>query len=148
MAKTSDEQSYLTEADGLVFLIEEVPRKLRRVFDASTAKFGLTRTQWRALAYIFRTPGLTQTELAKCLELERASVGHVIDQLEKADYVERRAVEGNRRVWTLHLRPKAIGILPALRAEADVVYERLLAGISANDIASFKRLLASTSANL
>ncbi|MCB2075431.1 MarR family winged helix-turn-helix transcriptional regulator [Novosphingobium sp. FKTRR1] len=148
MAKTSDEQSYLTEADGLVFLIEEVPRKLRRVFDASTAKFGLTRTQWRALAYIFRTPGLTQTELAKCLELERASVGHVIDQLEKADYVERRAVEGNRRVWTLHLRPKAIGILPALRAEADVVYERLLAGISANDIASFKRLLASMSANL
>ena len=148
MAKTSDEQSYLTEADGLVFLIEEVPRKLRRVFDASTAKFGLTRTQWRALAYIFRTPGLTQTELAKCLELERASVGHVIDQLEKADYVERRAVEGNRRGWTLHLRPKAIGILPALRAEADVVYERLLAGISANDIASFKRLLASMSANL
>ena len=148
MAKTSDEQSYLTEADGLVFLIEEVPRKLRRVFDASTAKFGLARTQWRALAYIFRTPGLTQTELAKCLELERASVGHVIDQLEKADYVERRAVEGNRRVWTLHLRPKAIGILPALRAEADVVYERLLAGISANDIASFKRLLASMSANL
>jgi DNA-binding MarR family transcriptional regulator len=148
MAKTSDEQSYLTEADGLVFLIEEVPRKLRRVFDASTAKFGLTRTQWRALAYIFRTPGLTQTELARCLELERASVGHVIDQLEKADYVERRAVEGNRRVWTLHLRPKAIGILPALRAEADVVYERLLAGISANDIATFKRLLASMSANL
>ena len=148
MAKTSDEQSYLTEADGLVFLIEEVPRKLRRVFDASTAKFGLTRTQWRALAYIFRTPGLTQTELAKCLELERASVGHVIDQLEKADYVERRAVDGNRRVWTLQLRPRAIGILPALRAEADVVYERLLAGISANDIASFKRLLASMSANL
>jgi DNA-binding MarR family transcriptional regulator len=65
-----------------------------------------------------------------------------------AGYVERRALEGNRRVWTLHLRPKAIGILPALRAEADVVYERLLAGISANDIASFKRLLASMSANL
>jgi DNA-binding XRE family transcriptional regulator len=92
MAKTSDQQSYLTEADGLVFLIEEVPRKLRRVFDASTAKFGLTRTQWRALAYIFRTPGLTQTELAKCLELERASVGHVIDQLEKADYTSSAAL--------------------------------------------------------
>ena len=59
MANTSDQQSYLTEADGLVFLVEEVPRKLRRVFESSTAKFGLTRTQWRALAYIFRTPGLT-----------------------------------------------------------------------------------------
>jgi hypothetical protein len=51
MTDTSEPHSYLTDADGLVFLIEEVPRKLRRVFDASTAKFGLTRTQWRALAY-------------------------------------------------------------------------------------------------
>jgi MarR family transcriptional regulator for hemolysin len=78
-----------------VFLIEEVPRKLRRVFDASTAKFGLTRTQWRALAYIFRTPGLTQTELAKCLELERASVGHIIDQLRKGGLC--RAPRGRRQ---------------------------------------------------
>lgn len=148
MTDTSEPHSYLTDADGLVFLIEEVPRKLRRVFDASTAKFGLTRTQWRALAYIFRTPGLTQTELAKCLELERASVGHIIDQLQKADYVERRAVEGNRRVWTLHIRPKAVSILASLRAEADVVYAKLLAGINSGDIATYKRVLAMMSANL
>ena len=43
---------------------------------------------------------------------------------------------------------KAIGILPALRAEADVVYERLLAGISGDEVAVFKRLLATMSANL
>lgn len=148
MVNQSDLHSYVTDADELVFLVEEVPHKLRRLFDASTAKFGLTRTQWRALAYIFRTPGLTQTELAKCLELERASVGHVIDQLEKADYVERRAVEGNRRVWTLHLLPKTIGILPALRTEADAIYARLLAGIPADEVATVKRLLAAMSANL
>ncbi len=148
MANMSDQQSYVTDADELVFLVEEVPRKLRRLFDASTAKFGLTRTQWRALAYIFRTPGLTQTELAKCLELERASVGHVIDQLERAEYVERRAVQGNRRVWTLHLLPRAVAILPALRDEADAIYARLLAGVSAEEVATVKRLLAAMSANL
>ena len=139
---------YMTDTDQLVFLIEEVPRKLRRLFDAATAKFGLTRTQWRALAYIFRTPGLTQTELAKCLELERASVGHVIDQQENADYVERRAVEGNRRVWTLHLQPKAVNILPSLREEADAIYGRLLAGVSIDEIATVRLLLGAMSANL
>ncbi|PKB13660.1 DNA-binding MarR family transcriptional regulator [Novosphingobium kunmingense] len=139
---------FVSELDELVFLVEEVPRKLRRVFDASNARLRLNRSQWRTLAYIFRTPGLTQTELAKCLELERASVGHVIDQLEKADFVERRAVEGNRRVWTLHLRPKAIGILPTLRVEADLVYKRLLQGISVDEVVICKRLLAAMSANL
>jgi len=148
MAQDPQPQPYVTQTDELVFLVEEVPRKLRRLFDASTARFGLTRTQWRALAYIFRTPGLTQTELARCLELERASVGHVIDQLEKAEYVERRAVEGNRRVWTLHLQPKAVDILPSLRAEADTIYTRLLAGVSADEIATLRRLLGAMSANL
>ena len=148
MAKISPPRSYATDADELVFLVEEVPRKLRRLFDASTAKFDLTRTQWRALAYIFRTPGLTQTELAKCLELERASVGHVVDQLESANYVERRAIEGNRRVWTLHLLPKAIGLLPSLRSEADAIYARLLAGVGEREVATVRRLLAAMSANL
>lgn len=148
MTEDVSAQSFISELDELVFLIEEVPRKLRRVFDNSNARLKLSRSQWRALAYIFRTPGLTQTELAKCLELERASVGHVIDQLEKAGYVERRAVEGNRRVWTLHLLPKAIGILPSLRAEADAVYARLLAGVPLGEVAAVKRLLAAMSANL
>jgi MarR family transcriptional regulator, transcriptional regulator for hemolysin len=143
-----DQDSYVTETDEIVFLVEEVPRKLRKLFDASTAKFGLSRSQWRALAYIFRSPGLTQTELAKCLELERASVGHVIDQLEKAEYVERRSVEGNRRVWTLHLLPRAIEILPSLRSEADAIYARLLSGISKAEFAAVKTLLATMSRNL
>jgi len=148
MAIEINQDGYVTETDEIVFLVEEVPRKLRRLFDASTAKFGLTRTQWRALAYIFRAPGLTQTELAKCLELERASVGHVIDQLEKANYVERRAIEGNRRIWTLHLRQGAIEILPMLRSEADAIYSRLLSGISDAEFASIKNYLSIMSNNI
>jgi DNA-binding MarR family transcriptional regulator len=141
-------ESYLSATDEFVFLLEEVPRKLRRLFDAATARFGLTRTQWRALAYIFRTPGMTQTELAKCLELERASVGHVIDQLEKLAFAERRAVAGNRRVWELHLMPNAIDILPQLRAEADTIYARLLRSVSTEEMGAMQTLLAKMSYNL
>ncbi|WP_370271863.1 MarR family winged helix-turn-helix transcriptional regulator [Hyphomonas atlantica] len=142
------QDSYVTEADEIVFLVEEVPRKLRKVFDASTAKFGLSRTQWRAIAYLYRSPGLTQTELARHLDLERASVGHVIDQLEEAHFVERRSIEGNRRVWSLHLLPKAIEILPSLRLEADAIYTQLLTGISATELATVKNLLVKLSGNL
>lgn len=141
-------ESYLTESDEFVFLVEEVPRKLRRLFDASTARFGLTRTQWRALVYIFRTPGMTQTDLAKCLELERPSVGHVVDQLEEMAFAERRAVEGNRRIWELHLMPKAIEILPQLRTEADKIYARLLRSISPIEMCVMRALLAKMSDNL
>ena len=144
----SPAKSLLTASDEFVFLIEEVPRKLRRKFDASTARFGLTRTQWRALVYIYRTPGMTQTDLSKCLELERASVGHVVDQLERMVLAERRAAKGDRRVWELHLLPRAIEILPQLRAEADMIYARLLHMISPTEIRAMRSLLTKMSGNL
>jgi MarR family transcriptional regulator for hemolysin len=72
----------------------------------------------------------------------------VIDQLERAHFVERRSIEGNRRVWNLHLLPKAIEILPSLRLEADTIYTQLLSGISATKLDTIKTLLVKMSGNL
>ena len=44
--------SFLTDTDRLFFLMEEVTRRLRRTADSSVEQFGLTRTQWRILAYL------------------------------------------------------------------------------------------------
>lgn len=140
--------AFLTDQDRLVFLLEELTRRLRRTFDTSLEQFGLTRTQWRALAYLYRTPGMTQTELAGQLELERASIGQAIDRLENLGLVERRSVEDDRRVWQVHLQPAAIDLLPKMRVEADQVYERLLEGIKDEDLEAFKSTLATMQRNL
>jgi len=139
---------FLPDSDEFVFLMEEVSRKLRRRFDAAMARFELTRTQWRALAYIYRTPGITQTDLAKCLELERASVGHVVDQLEKMAFVQRRAAQCDRRIWELHLMSRAIEVLPQLRVEADRIYGLLLHTVSPAEIRMMRSSLAKMSGNL
>jgi DNA-binding MarR family transcriptional regulator len=128
--------------------MEEVTRRLRRTFDTSFEQFGLTRTQWRALAYLYRTPGMTQTELARELELERASVGQAIDRLEELSLVERRSAVNDRRVWHIHLMPAAVELLPKLRAEADAVYGRLLAGTDIDELDRLSALLATMQDNL
>lgn len=140
--------SFLTDTDRVVFLMEEVTRRLRRTFDASVEQFGLTRTQWRALAYLYRTPGMTQTELARKLELERAGVGQAIDKLEGLGLVERRSAKDDRRVWRIHLLPAAIDLLPQLRKEADAVYDQLLKGIPAQDIRILQEVINAMQANL
>ncbi len=128
--ETAQSTSYLTEIDELAFLLEEVPRRLRQVFDEAFKRFGLTRTQWRTLGYVFRSEGLSQTELAQFMEMERASIGQTIDRLEKLNYVERRKLDGDRRVWKIYLLPEALALLPKLRQEADAVYEGMLRGIA------------------
>ena len=140
--------AFLTDQDRLVFLLEELTRRLRRTFDTSVEQFGLTRTQWRALAYLYRTPGMTQTELAGQLELERASIGQAIDRLEHLGLVERRSAKNDRRVWQVHLQPAAIDLLPKMRVEADQIYARLLEGIKGEDLEAFKSTLTTMQRNL
>ncbi len=144
----SAKKSALTREDEFAFLIEEVLRKLRRSFDEALDRFGLSRSQWRALFYLFVTPGMTQTELARRLELERASVGSAVDRLESLGLLERRALPGDRRVWTLHLSRKALAILPELRREADGIYAAMVGGIAGSELKAARSVLRRMSDNL
>ena len=91
---------------------------------------------------------MTQTELARKLELERAGVGQAIDKLEDLGLVERRSAKDDRRVWKIHLLPAAIDLLPQLRKEADAVYDQLLKGIPARDIRTLQEVINAMQANL
>ena len=91
---------------------------------------------------------MTQTELAKCLELERATIGLTIDRLEKLEFVERRPAEKDRRVWRIFLRQKAIDIIPELRQEASSVYQIMFKGISKADVATLRSTMEKMARNL
>ncbi len=58
----------------------------------------------------------TQTELADTLEVERISVGRMVDRLVDNGLVERRNDPADRRVWRLHLLPSAYEIVNKLAA--------------------------------
>ncbi len=84
------------------YLLQDVTLLLRKHFDRRAARFGLTRAQWRALKCLHLRPGIRQSELAEFLEMEAIAVGRVIDRLQAAGFVERRADPSDRRCWRLH----------------------------------------------
>ena len=131
----------VTPEDEVAFLMEEISRTLRRAFERWIQATGLSRTQWRIIVYVLRTQGMTQTELARALELERATVGQAIDRLEERGFVERRVCESDRRVWRVHASGAAKGLVPRLRAEADALYDAMWAGTSRHEFETFQLLL-------
>jgi len=138
----------MTQKDLLSFRLEEVPRLLHRVIDAQFEKLGLSTTQWRLLAYVFRDEGLTQTELASCLELERATVGQAIDKMEARDLVARERNANDRRVWRIVPTRKAREMVPRLREIADRIHRQTFAGIGQAEFRQLETLLTRISANL
>lgn len=89
----------------LGYLIHDVSRLRRVEFDRELAPLGITRSQWWVLAFISRNDGLPQTQLAIELDVGKVALGSLIDRLQAAGFVERRADGKDRRVKRVFLTP-------------------------------------------
>ena len=70
---------------------------------------------------LYAKEGVTQSELADLMELEKLTLGRLLDRLEEKEWVERRADELDRRVNRLFLTDKVHDELRALRNTAAIV---------------------------
>ena len=140
----------MNQADNrsFAYLLLDVTRLLRKHFDRRAAPLGLTRSQWRALKAIHRHPGVSQAELADLLELEPIPVGRVIDRLQQAGFVERRADPKDRRRWCLHHTDKANAVIDEMETIASVLRDDALKGVAAADYERFVRTLEHLKGNL
>jgi DNA-binding MarR family transcriptional regulator len=93
--------------DYIGVVISDVARLLRTEFDRRVRKLGITRSQWLVLTRLHRNPGASHSELADMLEVEKATVGRMVDRLEANGWVERRSEPDDRRVKRVYLTKEA-----------------------------------------
>ena len=137
----------VTDDDRILFLMDEISRGARRVYDARVAKIGLNQTQWRIIGQLLRGPALTQAEIAKKLELEAATIGQAVAGLCARGLMERLRAEKDRRAWQLILTEQLDCLLPELRSSADRLHDLLWRDIAADEKRTLQHLLARISAN-
>ncbi len=124
------------------YVLSDVARLIRTVFDRRVRDIGLTRAQWLVLTRLYRRPGASQTELADMLEIDRASAGRMIDRMQKNGWVERRADSGDRRINRLHLTAEARRAHKGMWAIAEATVDDALAPLSRSERDQFTRLAA------
>lgn len=132
----------------LGFILNDTARLLRKRFEQRARHLGLTRAQWQALAYLARNEGIQQSALADILELEPITIGRILDRLEAAELIERRRHAADRRVWLLHLKPKAHALIKDMFDIGDATRAEALAGVSEEDRETLTRILIRMKANL
>ena len=126
--------SYYMEdmSDDVGFLLSDAARLLRRSFDERARVMGVTRPQWRVLALLKRFDGSTQVTVADMLDVEPITLGRMVDRLQDAGLVERRADPADRRSWRLHLTSEGEQKIEALRPTALALFDDALAGLDAD----------------
>ena len=101
------------------FLIHDVSRLRRVVVDRSLKPLGITRSQWWVLAFLSRRDGMTQTALAADLDLTTVAIGGLLDRMEDAGFVERRADRNDGRARRVYLTRAGAKMVNTIRERVE-----------------------------
>ncbi len=105
------------------FLIHDVARLMRTLHDRRMAPLGLTRSQWWVINHLYFHAGISQTELAGLLDIEKATLGRLLDRMETKGWVTRRQDETDKRAKRVYLGDKAQETLQVMRDLAAMTRE-------------------------
>ena len=130
------------------FLISDVSRLLRRVYDRRVEPLGLTRSQWRVLVHVYRREGVTQTALAQVLEIEKPTLGKLVDRLEQKGWVERRVEERDQRARRLVITEQARPLIDQMEELAEAVHADALDGVADDETDQLHDTLLAVKSNL
>jgi DNA-binding MarR family transcriptional regulator len=115
------------------FVLNDVARLLRTIFDRRVKSLGLTRSQWWVLHHVFRNDGATQSELAELLEVEKATLGRLLDRLSEKGWIRREAHAGDRRAKRIYLTEEVEPAMKAMRAAAAELRREAFSGLTAQE---------------
>jgi len=130
------------------FLVHDVSRLRRVMFDRIVRELGTSRSQWWVLAFLSRDDGAPQTSLAAQLDVGKVALGGLIDRLEEAGMVERRPDPVDRRVKRVFLTKEGKRLVSQNKELDRRVNETTLIGVSLEDFETTMRTLEKMKSNL
>ena len=132
------------------FLVHDVSRMRRTLFDQAMKPLGITRSQWWVLSQLSRhaRSGMLQTELARDLDVGKVTVGGLIDRLENAGYVIRVPEKTDRRAKRILITERGHEILRDMVAVGHRLNGIILAGLSPDAVAAAEQALETMKENI
>jgi len=132
--------------DHLVgFHLRRAQQKLFQHFRKTFQAQGISPGQAGILILVHNNPGLSQAALARALNIERATLGEVLDGLASRGWIQRRTTTRDRRAKALYLSPEGTrfleGVLPRIEAHEQAVVHNLTARESAQLIRLLRKFV-------
>ena len=127
--------------EGLGFLLAKVYQRTFAVFKEELAPYDLTPPQFGILRFLCQQDGMSQVELSERSQVDRTTIGGLIDRLEKHGFVERHPHPNDRRAYRIMLTAKASKLIPELIACSERSLKKLTGGLSEGEIAQLTKTL-------
>ena len=110
--------------------------------------YGLRVPEWRALAALYSTQRCTMSELAELATIDRTTLTRTVDRMQDAGWLARLADDADARITRLALTAAGKRMFERVWPEVQRLNDLALAGLSASQIESLRRILNQMRANL
>lgn len=123
------------------FLLAKAYQRACALFKEEFDHYDLTPQQFGLLAFLWVEDGLSQAELSARSQIDRTTMGGIIDRLEKEGLVERRNHPEDRRAYQVLLSARGKSLEDELCAVASRVQSKVNAPLTAEEQTTLIRLL-------
>ena len=146
--KTAEAKAEFPPAESSGYLVRDAHRAFQRLLEKRIAPYGLRRGQWYFLRVLWTQDGLSQRELSTRVGMMEPTTVIALRSMEKSGLIRRvRSTDDKRRshVW---LTAKAQRMRNEMLARAREITDEAEEGITRDDLALFRRVIARMTANL
>lgn len=131
-----------------IFLLAGSSRLVQREFGRRGKAYGLNRAQWQVLATLVRCEGEKQIALAERLDIEPIVLARILDRLEQAGFIQRRADPADRRARQVFLTAEAQPLIQQMRKLGKQTGDLAFEGFTRDEIEQLSALLGRLCVNL
>jgi DNA-binding MarR family transcriptional regulator len=114
-ASLADDAPFPLFKDSLAYQAQVLARMTQNDYMARIAGTGIAPAQAYVLGELWFDEPLSQVELARRLDIGKATIGQTLTRLERAGFVERRRVASDRRLVMVHLTKAGRALREPLR---------------------------------
>jgi DNA-binding MarR family transcriptional regulator len=123
------------------FLLAKAYQRACALFKEEFEEYDLTPQQFGILAFLWIEDGLSQAELSIRSQIDRTTMGGIIDRLEKEGLVERFNHPDDRRAYQVFLTTRGKSLESELCVVANRVLDKVNAPLKSAEQATLVRLL-------
>jgi len=128
--------------ESIGFLLSKAYQRVWAIMRAEIESYDLTPPQFGLLAFLWQQDGLTQVELSEKGQIDRTTVGGLVDRLEKVGLVERRQHPQDRRAYEIYLTDRGRELEGPLSECAGRSLSKFTRGLNEQEICELRRMLS------
>lgn len=117
----------------LPFLLAKSHQTSFSLMKSAVEPFGLTPPQFATLAFLWKRDGINQQQLGCLMNVDRTTIGGIVERLEKLDYVKRGIDAEDRRSWVVYVTDRGKSLEKEIAGNLQGVINTIDSRISAEE---------------